>query len=94
MNPEIALLDQLSHTAMPYFAAEELIFARDRAFALATLIALMREDKVVVLKAETDVPVMTVEGWAKAPDSTSTIAALGAATIDITDKGIRYFLDQ
>lgn len=94
MNPEIALLDQLSHAPMPYFAAEELIFGADRDFALATVAALMREGKVVVLRAGTEISAPTIEEWAGAPGESATVAALGSATIDITDKGMDYFLEQ
>lgn len=94
MTPEIHLLDQLSTSPAPYLAIEEQVFGRDRDFALSTIMALMREGKVVMTRADEEQPLSKVQAWASAPWDTATIAALGSATVDITEAGLNHFLDQ
>ena len=94
MTPEIHLLDQLSTAPAPYLAIEEQVFGKDRDFALGTIVTLMREGKVVMTRADEEQPLAKVQAWAGAPWDTATIAALGSATVDITEAGLDYFLDQ
>lgn len=94
MNPEIALLDQLSLAPLPYFVAEGHMFGGDRDFALGTILALVREGKVTLAQSGSEIPAATIQRLASHPDETATIAALGATTIDITAAGLDYFLEQ
>jgi hypothetical protein len=94
MTPEIQLLDQLSTSPVPYLAIEQHVFGGDRDFALNTVLALTREGKVIVTQSDKELPLARMEVWARDPWEPATIAALGSATVDITEAGLDYFLEQ
>lgn len=94
MTPERELLDQLSNTSLPYFIIERLIFGGDRHHALNTIVALVREGKLRITQAGTDVPIWKAQQWASNINDPATVAALGAATVDITGAGLDDYLQN